>query len=175
MKGAQANDPWEAYHRGHHRAPGEPVLRDGHPGVHHHPRQGRRVDVEGHLHDRRQGGICQGRREEPSARMRHPPYRRHLGGAGGCPALRTDGSVCGDREERLQPEHPALHRAGGQGSTSGYRRTPQGRDPGDRRGGLPGGALQASAEGGCEAQRPRRSTRRCIATGSNTSTIRRTR
>ena len=70
-------------HQGHHRPACQPVLRHRHPGLHHRAGQGRRRRPQGHLHDRCQQGLHQGRQQEPPARAGHPQDRGHLHPAGG--------------------------------------------------------------------------------------------
>jgi hypothetical protein len=88
----------------------QPVLRHRHSRLHRRHRQGRRAGPQGHLHDRRQQRLHEGRPQEPPARAGHPQDR-------GC--VQQAASTCpntpawwlrGDREERIQPQPAALHR-----------------------------------------------------------------
>ena len=55
--------------------PAEPVLRDGYSRLHHCHRQGIRPRAQGHLHDRCQQRVHEGRSEEPATCSGYPPDR----------------------------------------------------------------------------------------------------
>jgi type I restriction enzyme M protein len=57
----------QGLHQGHHRPARQPVLRHGHPRLHHRHRQGKCAKPQGHFHDRRQRGLHEGR---PKNRLR---------------------------------------------------------------------------------------------------------
>jgi hypothetical protein len=98
--------------QGHHRAAGQPVLRHRHPGLHRGDRQRKRPRADGHLHDRRQQGVHERRQQEPSAVPGHPQDRGRVQQADRVAALLADGAGPRDRRsvERIQSEHPAIHR-----------------------------------------------------------------
>ena len=56
-------------HQGHHRPARQPLLRHRHPRLHRRRRQGGRPRPQGHLHDRRQRGLHEGRPQEPPRAM----------------------------------------------------------------------------------------------------------
>ncbi|MCK7471646.1 MAG: SAM-dependent methyltransferase [Desulfomicrobium escambiense] len=86
---------------------------------------------QGHLHDRRQQGLHQGRHQEPPARAGHPQDRGHLHPAGR--SARATRAWCrwprSRPEERLQPQPAALHRQHRAGGPAGHRRPPARRHP----------------------------------------------
>jgi type I restriction enzyme M protein len=81
-----------------------------HSRLHSSHRQGRRPHPQGHLHRRRQRRLPQGRQQEPPARHGHPQDRRCLQPPPRSSQILPHGRRRGDREERLQPEHPTLYR-----------------------------------------------------------------
>ena len=62
--------------------PAKPLLRHRHPGLHHRRRQAGRSRPQGHLHDRRQRGLHEGRPQEPPTCAGHSQDRRCLQPAG---------------------------------------------------------------------------------------------
>ena len=75
----------QGLHQRHHWPARKPLLRHRHPRLHRRDGQGRRPRPQGHLHDRRQPGLHQGRQQEPPARAGHPQDRRCLQQATGDP------------------------------------------------------------------------------------------
>ena len=96
--------------------------------------KGPRGRPHGHLPGRRQRRVRQGRAEEPAPRPGHPPDRRRVHPTGGRAAVRPHGAARRDREERLQPEPPPVHRRPDARGRPGHRRAPARRHPGPRRG-----------------------------------------
>ena len=77
-------------------------------------------------------GLREGRQQEPAARAGHPQDRRRLHQAGGDRQIFAHGAVGGDREERFQPQHPALYRQLRTRRPAGYRGASERRHPGPR-------------------------------------------
>ena len=77
-----------------------------HPRLHHRRRQGGRPHAPGHLHDRRQQRLHEGRPQEPPARPGHPQDRRCLHPAARRPQILAPGELCGDRKNEFNLNLP---------------------------------------------------------------------
>lgn len=96
----------EREHRRHHRPPRQHLLRYGDPhdrdGAQEAPAKRRRP------HHRRLEGLREGREEQQTPCLRHPPHRRCLPRPEGRRALLPRGLKEGDPRQRLQPQHTTL-------------------------------------------------------------------
>ena len=81
----------QGLHQGHHRPARQPLLRHRHPRLHRRHRQGGRPGPQGHLHDRRQRWLHEGRPQEPPARAGHPQDRGCLQPAARSARVRAHG------------------------------------------------------------------------------------
>ena len=132
------------------------------------------------LHDRRLQGLHEGRPEEPAAQPGHPQDRRRLQQADRDRALLAHGAARRDRrpEERLQPQHPALHRLVRARGHPGPPRPPARRHPRPRPrrarallGRLPEPARHAVQAEPARLQRPRDRRQRASSRPSSTRRV----
>ena len=91
--------------------PRQSLLRHRHPRLHSGHRQGERPRPHRYLHDRRQQGLPQGRKQEPTARSGYPQDRGRIQQADRADGLLSHGAGLRDCRPRQQsqPQHPALH------------------------------------------------------------------
>jgi type I restriction enzyme M protein len=100
-----ANDEYGRFefgiHRGDHRPPAQPVLRHGHPRLHHRAGHGERLPPSRRVHDRREAGLHEGRQQEPPPQPGHAQNSGRIRPQNRGSTLLSPRAVRGDREERL--------------------------------------------------------------------------
>ena len=82
-----------------------------------------------HLHDRREPRLHEGRQQEPPPQPGHAQDRGRVQARDRGTPLLAHGRLRRDREERIQPEHPALHRLQRSRGHPRPRRAPERRHP----------------------------------------------